>query len=386
MATSTSDATSIWSQIPSDPRAIEGIEKVPSPALLIFWELVEQNIKQMIAIATSPHRLRPHCKTHKLSPIIRRELELGINKHKCATIAEAEMLAISGATDIFLAYPPVGPNIDRIVELAQQYPQVTWRVTGDHRKPIEALAQAAQRGGVTIGVMIDLDPGMHRTGIAIDARAADLFREVSKMSGLRADGFQLYDGHHRQLDVAERQAAVQKVWDETAKLADALESEGLGPVRVVAGGTGSFPCFARIDDERLELSPGTVVFHDAGYLRAFPDLHFTPAAVLLTRVIDLPFAGRITVDLGHKAVAADPGAGNRTYFPALSDAKEVMHSEEHLVLETAQASSLEPGDPLFAIPIHVCPTTALHQEVIVIRNQRVSETWPVDARNRRLSI
>lgn len=378
-------ADSIWSLIPSHPEEIRGLESVASPSLLIFWEWVERNVCEMIRLAGNAQRLRPHCKTHKLAPLIRRELELGISKHKCATIAEAEMLAIAGARDIFIAYPMVGPNIDRLIQLARAYPDVQWRVTGDHERPIAELAHAAQKASVTIGVLIDLDPGMHRTGIPIDSRAIDLVRIVAKTPGLRADGFQLYDGHHRQRDVSERQAAVDGIWNATVPLLEVLEQDGIQGLRVVAGGTGSFPCFAKINDPRLELSPGTVVFHDAGYLRSFPDLSFVPAAVLLTRVIDRPSQDRVTVDLGHKAVAADPGAGNRTYFPLLGDAKEVIHSEEHLVLETQLANSLQPGDPLFAIPTHICPTTALHQEVIVIADSAVQDCWPVDARNRRLT-
>ncbi|MCA9104069.1 MAG: D-TA family PLP-dependent enzyme [Planctomycetales bacterium] len=382
-ADATADA---WSRIPHAPAQVRGIEAIASPSLLVFDELLERNLHEMIRIAGVAARLRPHCKTHKISRVIERELSLGIRKHKCATIAEAEMLAAAGVPDIFIAYPIVGPNIDRVVRLAQRFPDATWRVSGDHWGSLVQLNSAAAASSVRIGVVVDLDPGMHRTGIPIDSGAAELYRRISELENLRADGFQLYDGHHRQADVAERQTAVNEIWSRTALLADQLQAEGLPAPRVVAGGTGSFPCFAAIDDPRLELSPGTVVFHDAGYLRAFPDLDFTPAAVLLTRVIDLPGPGRITVDLGHKAVAADPAAGQRVWFPALPQAREVIHSEEHLVLEVDGSISLEPGDALFAIPRHICPTTALHQEVHVVSGGAIAGCWPVDARNRRLSI
>src|SRR4029453_140978 len=100
----------------------------------------------------------------------------------------------------------------------------------------------------------------------------------------------------------------------------------------------------------IELSPGTIVFHDWGYGESFPDLAFTPAALMLTRVISRPTADRVTLDLGYKAGASDPPAGNRVLFPDLPDAKAVLQNEEHLVLETAQAHRFQPGDELWAIP------------------------------------
>jgi D-serine deaminase-like pyridoxal phosphate-dependent protein len=141
-----------------------------------------------------------------------------------------------------------------------------------------------------------------------------------------------------------------------------------------------------MDTQGLELSPGTCVFHDAGYGDIFPDLEFAPAALLFTRVISRPAADRLTLDLGYKAVAADPPKGARLRFPDLPDAKEVLHNEEHLVLATPEASRFTPGDELLAIPRHVCPTTALHKEVYVVSGGKVSERWPVEARDRRLSV
>lgn len=375
-----------WKHVPSQPTAIAGLDQVPSPALLVFFDRLEANLREMIRIAGSPERLRPHCKTHKIAEIIQLQLAAGIERHKCATIAEAEMLLDAGVRDVFLAYAPVGPNLDRIVALSQRHPHAAISISADHPVPLEALSARIKRAGRMIGVVIDLDAGMHRTGIPLGEQAKALYRKITELPGLATAGFQLYDGHHRQLDLDERRAAVRQVWDQTASLADSLQREGYLVPRIIAGGTGTFPCYAEINDSRLELSPGTVLFHDAGYLRAFPDLDFAPAAVLLTRVISLPGTDRLTVDLGHKACAADPPAGKRLWFPAHPDAQELIHSEEHLVLGFPGADQATPGDMLFAIPSHICPTTALHQEVVVIRNQAVAERWQVVARNRRLTI
>jgi D-serine deaminase-like pyridoxal phosphate-dependent protein len=179
---------------------------------------------------------------------------------------------------------------------------------------------------------------------------------------------------------------VDAVWDQTVSLRDELVAAGLPVPRIVAAGTGTFPIFAQKEDSTLELSPGTTVFHDIGYGRAFPDMDFTPATVLLTRVISLPGENRVTLDLGYKACASDPPAGDRLTFPNLPDAREVLQNEEHLVIETSEASRFEPGDELIAIPRHICPTTAMHKQVFVIKDHALATTWNVIARDRCLSI
>jgi len=176
------------------------------------------------------------------------------------------------------------------------------------------------------------------------------------------------------------------VWNAASALRVGLLREGGSVPRIVAGGTGSFPIFAEINNPYIDLSPGTLIFHDWGYSQTFPDLKFTPAAVMLTRVVSRPTSNRVTLDLGYKAVASDPPAGNRLMFPDLPEAKAVLQNEEHLVVETDQAKRFQPGDELIAIPRHICPTCALHKEAYIIENGRVIGTWAVAARDRVLTI
>jgi D-serine deaminase-like pyridoxal phosphate-dependent protein len=196
----------------------------------------------------------------------------------------------------------------------------------------------------------------------------------------------VYDGHQHQKSRAERSAAVNAEWSKVAAFRDLLVKAGLPVPRLVCGGTASFPIYAEKEDQAIELSPGTCVFQDAGYTNHFPDLVFHPAALLLTRVISRPTPNRVTLDLGNKAVASDPPAGARLIFPDLPDAKQVLHNEEHLVLETAQADRFQPGDELLAIPTHICPTSALHKQAFVISGGRYTKRWDVTARDRWLTI
>ena len=170
-------------------------------------------------------------------------------------------------------------------------------------------------------------------------------------------------------------------------LRETLEKSGLPVPRLVLGGTPTFPVYAKLDLPGLELSPGTCFLHDHGYAAKFADLAgFTPAAVLLTRVVSRPTATRITLDLGTKAVASDPPAGERCVLLDVPDYVPVLQNEEHFVVETPAADQFNPGDAIFAIPTHICPTCALHQKVYVIEDGRCTETWAVAARDRVLTI
>jgi len=365
---------------------IEDREQLLSPGLVVFRDLVLANLRRMLEIAGHSDRLRPHCKTHKMPALTALELELGIHKHKCATFAEAEMLALAGVKDVFLAYNLVGPNISRAVAFKKRFPDVDLSVTADHPGPVAALDRAMSTAGETIDVLLDLDCGLNRTGITEQAAALSLYRQIADAKGLRAGGLHLYDGQNHQTSLAERGTAVDNCWQQAIDLKDLLRAEALPVPRIVAGGTGSFPLYATKTEPTLELSPGTTVFHDASYAEMFPDLQFIPAALLLTRVISRPAHNRVTFDLGTKACAADPPAGKRLLFPEIPDAKEILQNEEHLVLETSQAEHFKPGDSTLAIPRHICPTSALHQHAWVIAEGQIVDCWQVTARDRQLSI
>ncbi len=118
----------------------------------------------------------------------------------------------------------------------------------------------------------------------------------------------------------------------------------------------------------------------------FPDLNYTPAARILTRVISLPTADSITVDLGYKACASDPPLEKRLLFPDLPDAVPTLQNEEHLVLQTSAAKRFSPGDELLAIPGHICPTSALHRAAFIVEDQEVVGTWNIASRDRWLTI
>jgi D-serine deaminase-like pyridoxal phosphate-dependent protein len=365
--------------------ALRDASELFSPGLLIYRDLVRRNLRDMIAMARGAERLRPHVKTHKMAEIIRMAEALDIRKHKCSTIAEAEMVAAAGGTDVLLSYPLVGPNLKRFAHLVRGYQATTFRATVDHPDSARALSEAAEGLDKAIPVLVDLEIGMGRTGIDPGDSAAELYALVDRLPNLEPDGLHAYDGQIHDSDLDARRRSAREGMDQALALRDRLLKRGLHVPRMVVGGTPTFPIHAAMDIPGVECSPGTIVLQDDGYATRYPDLAFTPAALLLTRVVSHPRPGRICLDLGHKAVAADP-AGSRARLLGLDEGRPVVHSEEHLVIETPQADSIPIGTPLLAIPTHICPTVALHRRVSVIEDGEVVATWDVTARDRVLGI
>ena len=357
-----------------------------SPSLVIFRDLVVHNIREMVRIARGPERLRPHVKTHKMPAVVRLCEEHGIHKHKVATIAEAEMTAAAGGQDVLLAYPLVGPNIKRFVRLIAAYPQTTFRVLADDPAPARALSAALAEAERAVPVLIDLEIGMGRTGIAPDDQALALCGLIQDLPHLEFDGISGYDGHVHDENLEARRRTAAKGVEQVLAFRDRLLAKGLPVNRLVLGGTPTFPIYAELAVPGVECSPGTTTLYDIGYARSYPDLPFVPAAALLTRVVSRPRPGRLCLDLGHKAVAADPPAGTRLTIPDLPDATIGTHSEEHLVVDTAQAGELPPGTPLLAFPTHICPTSALHRRAYVIARGDLVDEWEVGARDRVLTV
>jgi D-serine deaminase-like pyridoxal phosphate-dependent protein len=366
---------------------LENSAEIPSPALLLHRDRIEANLRQMVAIAGDPLRLWPHVKTHKLPELIAWQVGLGIVQFKCATIAEAEMVAgVEGVRSILLAVQPVGPQIERWIRLASRFPGISWSAVVDDAGVVESLRSAAAACAIAkpLGLWIDLDVGQHRTGIAPGRVCDGLLQSVRAASPtLRFDGLHAYDGHLGIPDLAERTRLCHEAFAPVAALRASLETELGHRLQVLAGGSPTFAIHAARSD--VSLSPGTTVLWDAGYAHKMPDLPFQPAAVLLSRVISRPAARQVCLDLGHKAVASEM-PHPRTVFLNLPDATALSHSEEHLVVEAPAADSFRVGDVVYSLPWHVCPTMALHQEVWLVENRRASVRWTVQARSRRISI
>lgn len=354
-----------------------------TPCLLVYPDRVRHNVAECIRIAGGPERLRPHVKTHKCRQIVELELELGITRHKCATLAEAEMLAEAGAKDVFIAYPQVGPAINRLQAILSQHVETNFCIaveSTDNASEIDGRLAAA---GKSLDVFVDVDIGMHRTGVPAE-RALEVCRTVAAAKQLRFRGLHAYDGHNHLPKLSDRQSSVREISERLNGLLEQITASGLVCETVVCGGTPTFPVFAQVElaGVSIELSPGTSVLSDFGYTDAYRDMdNFKFAAILMTRVVSKQHPGHVTLDLGHKAIAGDPPAGRRCHFLDI-DAVEGKQNEEHLVIKTPAAEELRLGDVLYVVPTHICPTVALHSEMQVVESGQVTGSWPVAARHR----
>ncbi|MEM7335568.1 MAG: alanine racemase, partial [Chloroflexota bacterium] len=239
------------------------IEAIPSPALLLFKDRVEANIQRLVEIAGDVNRLRPHVKTHKMTEVVKMHQAYGIQKLKCATIAEAEMVASCGVSDILLAYQPVGPNQARLIALAEAYPRLQFGCLVDNETVLRQLQQKMETAVNPLNVWIDIDNGNGRTGIAPDEQAANLAKQIVDSNNLNFAGLHVYDGQFGGLNFDERKNGSDKAFKSVERLVKSLEQDGVAVENIVAGGSPTFPVHTL--RQNVDLSPGTYIFWDAGY-------------------------------------------------------------------------------------------------------------------------
>lgn len=362
---------------------VVGLEELPSPSLIYFLDIIAENTRKAIEMAGSAARLWPHVKSHKMREMVILQREMGIERFKCATLVEAEMVASCGDAHVLLAYPLVGPNIAGYLALCAAYPACSFYAIGDDAGALGALSAAAVQAGLSVRVLVDLNLGMNRTGIAPQAAEA-LCRHVHALPGLELAGLHAYDGDRHESVLAERELAARPGREAVKRLRQALLASGLPCPCVVMGGTPTFPIHAAEED--VFLSPGTVFTSDWGYCQSYPDLSFRPGAALLARVVSRPSADLFTLDVGTKAIACEM-AGARGIILGLEDAAPVSHNEEHWVFRAPETRSVPNiGDLLLIFPTHICPTNALHEQAYVVAGGQVVDTWPVAARGRQLRL
>ena len=362
---------------------ISNVDEIPSPALAFYPERIEENIRRMIEIAGGAGRLRPHVKTHKTPEIVRLQLKHGITRFKCSTIAEAEMTAAAGAPDVLLAMQPVGPAIARFFALKRKFPGTSFSAVVDSEEVVASISRAAAGSRADARLWLDVNSGMNRTGIAPGDEAVRLYRLIQESNGLTAGGLHVYDGHIHESGLTARARQCDDEYAAVEAMIHSLQAAGLHVPAVVAGGSPTFPVHAK--RAGVQLSPGTPLLWDAGYAASYPDLDFLVAAVLVGRVVSKPTPGRVCLDFGTKAVASEMPQPRITLLN-VGDYRIVGHNEEHLVIEPPDATRYHPGDVVYGVPIHICPTVARYETASVVEGGRCTGEWRIAARNRRITI
>ncbi len=362
---------------------INNTENLQTPALVIYPNRVQQNIDLLISRIDDADRLRPHIKTCKAIEPVLLMLKSGIGKFKCATIAEAEMLGLAGVPDVLLAYQPVGANVFRFLELMKKYSETDFSCLVDNHFSAEKLNEIASQNSTQIKVYVDVNVGMNRTGIN-PKQAVELYEFCAIKTALQPLGLHAYDGHIHEPNLEIRRTQWHTAFMQVKIVWQELLEKGFSSVRIIAGGTPTFPFYAEETD--VECSPGTFIYWDDGYQQHFAEQPFLPAALVVARVVSLPDETKICIDLGHKSVASESDLQHRVRFLNAPELQLISHSEEHLVADAGENHPYKIGDILYGLPYHICPTVALHQFGITIENNEITGSWETLARNRKITL
>jgi D-serine deaminase-like pyridoxal phosphate-dependent protein len=335
---------------------------------------MERNIRRMAEFfAEGPCKLRPHFKAHKTPEIARRQLAAGsCTGLTCATVAEAEVAA-GFCDDILIANQVIGTDkTDRVAALAGR---VNMKIAIDSVFGLEQIAASAQKAGTTVGVVVDVNVGMPRCGVAPGEEALALARRAADVTGVQLRGLMGYEGHVVGLeDRGEREGRARKSMERLISSAQMIHEAGLPCDIVSAGGTGTYDITGRIEGV-TEVQAGSYVLMDTAYAKL--DIPFEQALAVLGTVLSRPAPAFCVSDSGHKACTQDHGN------PAVKDipgANVLFLSDEHASIAIPPDSTLKPGDRIQLWPSHVDPTINLHDVFYVLDGESVVDVWPVSAR------
>jgi len=358
---------------------IVNADEADTPFLAVYPDIVKENISQLIGLFKFKEQIRPHVKTHKCPQVVGLLLDAGITKFKCATIAEAEMLALADAPDVLMAYQPVGPKINRFMQLMVAFPACIFSCLVDNELSARQISNKASELNVTANIWIDLNVGMNRTGIAPDADVKQLMDFCSRLAYVKVIGLHAYDGHTTDTDQHIRHQEAEKVFATVINLVNDLAASGYPDLHMVAGSTPTIAYYAQ--QPGVECSPGTFIYWDQHYQHLYPELPFKNAAVVVARVISKPEPNRACLDLGYKAISSESPVAERVDFLQYTDASIISQSEEHLLVEVKYAE-LQTGDTVYGLPYHIGRTCNLYEGCAVVEGSQIVDNWTHTARKR----
>jgi len=360
---------------------------LPTPALVIDEEAMESNLDKMASFYQGKRaKLRPHTKTHKCPILAKKQIAKGAVGVCAAKVGEAEVMVEAGIENVLITSPVVTRDkMERVVALAKKSPGVS--IVVDQERNVRDFDDAARSAGVTLPVLIDLNVGTDRTGIALGKPALDLAETIRRSSSLKFLGLQAYAGHLQHLRGFEyRRQASEATMGRAVELRRTLEKAGFEVPILTGGGTGTYNIDSEIDGI-TDVQVGSYLFMDVNYRNVggqngpiYDD--FRPSLLVLATAISQPAKGRITIDAGYKAFATDQEPPDPLSLPGVSYR---WAGDEHGVLEFRDPrgpGEVKLGDKVLLIASHCDPTVNLYDHYYPFRNERVEEMWPISARGK----
>jgi 3-hydroxy-D-aspartate aldolase len=355
-----------------------------TPALVLDVEALERNIRTMADIARERGiALRPHAKTHKSIRIAKMQMEAGALGICVATLGEAEILVDGGISGVLITSPVVPPaKVQRLAALNCRADGLM--VVSDHAANVDALAGAARESGKTLAVVVDLDVGIHRSGVATVDDGLALAQRIEGCEGLTFGGVQAYTGQIQHVDdYGERLSLAAEQNRRIRELVDKLKAAGLAPPLVSGAGTGSHDFDSRIGD-LTEMQVGSYIFTDVQYntvaLRQDGVNPFEPSLFVQATIISANSMGFVTADAGLKRFAMD-GPKPEVFSGAPPGSTYAFKGDEHgIVVFQDAADTLPVGTVITCLTSHCDPTVNLYDLYHVVRGDTLIGIWPVDAR------
>jgi D-serine deaminase-like pyridoxal phosphate-dependent protein len=358
----------------------DSVDDIDTPTLVVDLDAFERNLDLMAnAVRGAGVALRPHAKAHKCPEIAHAQIERGAIGICCQKVGEAEAFVAAGVRDVLVTNEIVGAK--KLARLAAMAKKAKIGVLADDAASIRHIGAAARAAGVAIDVLVEIDVGAHRCGVAPGAEAAALADVVARTPGVTLRGLHAYQGAAQHLRrPEERRAAIAEATALARETKAAIEAAGIECRTVTGGGTGTWQN-ERDSGLYTEVQPGSYIFMDADYHRnaLAPDHHhFEQSLFVVATVMSTPARDRAIVDAGLKAFAFDSGP------PEVYGARGLAYqrgSDEHGVLSVgADARPPVIGDRLWLIPGHCDPTVNLYDWIVGVRGTRVESVWPVAAR------
>lgn len=360
------------------------ISELDTPALVVDLDVMEGNLSRMAEYCRRHNlRLRPHTKTHKIPELARKQIESGAAGITVAKLDEAEVMVDAGLDDLLIAYPIVGPT--KVARLARLAERAKITVSLDSVEAARGISLALAGHGANVGILVELDAGFRRCGVADETEALKLAQAVSSLPGLNFQGLMFFPGHFG-VEPAERAVLRAQVNELLDRCVESFANAGV-PVAVVSGGSTPSRYESDLFHGVNEVRPGTYIFNDRNTVGvSAADVSECALSVLVT-VVSTSVAGHAVVDGGSKTFSSDRyqaedgrGFGLIKEDPA---AEVERFSEEHGHLNVSRSNrKYTVGERLMIIPNHVCPTVNLHDEVYGVRGEQVENVWRVAARGK----
>ena len=360
------------------------VAELETPAVVVDLDVMERNLSRMANYCRDKNlRLRPHTKTHKIPALAQRQIELGARGITVAKIGEAEVMLDAGISDILIAYPIFGGGkAEKLAELATR---ANITVALDSLEVAEAISSALNRKNANVGILVEIDVGFRRCGIANEEEVLVLAQKVSDLPNLDFNGLMFFPGHF-QVPENERAAMRIGVNDFLGRIQDKFQRSGL-PLTTISGGSTPTALESHLFLGVNETRPGMYIFNDRTMVGIGIAQEEDCALSVVTTVVSTSVSGGAIIDAGSKTLSSDryPTGDGKGYGLIKEDQETVLEklSEEHGHLNISRSRrKYFVGQRLTVIPNHVCATVNLHNHLYAISGDRVEEVWEVAGRGK----